>query len=141
MLRFLARFVDSVVAGVPCVILVLIAPGSFFAVRLGMLLAAAYVLVCDGLDVPFMRHRSLGKGLLNLCPERLDGQPMTVETSARRNGVFAVSYLGVLPAIGWFASLAGLALIIYETYRAVADPDGRRWGDELAGTKVFETSA
>lgn len=138
--RFVARIIDGFAAVVPAVLLIALLPG--FAGRfLGMLAAAAYILFSDGLDARFMRQRSLGKHLMGLRPERLDGAAMTPETSARRNWPLVVGYLGVVPVIGWLFSLAGLALVVYECYKVFADTQGRRWGDTLASTRVVEVRA
>ena len=138
--RSVARILDGFAAAVPTLLLAVLLPG--FAGRLlGALAGAAYILFSDGLDVRFMRRRSLGKRLMELRPERLDGAPMTPETSARRNWPLVVSYFSVLPIIGWLLSLAGFALVVYEVYKIITDPQGRRWGDELAGTRVVEVRA
>ena len=138
--RFVARIIDRFVAAVPAVLLLVLLPG-FAGEFLGALAAAAYILFSDGLDVRFMRRRSLGKRLMELRPVRLDDAPMTPEASARRNWPLAISCFVVLPFIGVLFSLAGSILVVYETYKVVTDPQGRRWGDELAGTRVVEVHA
>ena len=45
---------------------------------IGGLVAAAYWLLRDGLDISFMDRRSIGKKVMKLRPIRLDGQPMTI---------------------------------------------------------------
>jgi len=51
----------------------------------------------------------------------------------------------ILPVIGWvllpFAVIAGALLALYEVYRVVTDPEGRRWGDALAGTQVVQATS
>jgi uncharacterized RDD family membrane protein YckC len=138
--RFLARFLDGLIAAVPYLFFTFLLPG-FAGELLGALAAAAYVLFSDGLDVDYMRRRSLGKHLLGLRPQRLDGTSMTPEHSARRNWPLAVGYFGVLPFIGWLISLVSLGLVVYEIYKVVTDAQGRRWGDELAGTRVENAAA
>ena len=138
--RFLARFLDGIIAAVPYMLLALLLPG-FLGDLTGAIAAAAYILFSDGLDVDFMRRRSLGKHLLSLRPQRLDGTPMTPEASLRRNWPLAVGYFGVLPFIGWLISLLSLVLVVYEIYKVVTDPQGRRWGDELAGTRVVNAAS
>lgn len=43
--------------------------------------------------------------------------------------------------IGWilipFVALVGLGIGLYEGYRVLTDEEGRRWGDEMAQTKVL----
>jgi uncharacterized RDD family membrane protein YckC len=134
MARFLAYLIDAVaVAVVSSVPLV------------GALAGTAYALVRDGLDVDFMRQRSLGKRVMKLRPVRLDGQPMDISTSVRRNWPLAIgslaSFFLYIPLIGLLLFplllIVGLGIWIYEGYRVYNRPDGRRWGDELAGTQVI----
>jgi uncharacterized RDD family membrane protein YckC len=115
-----------------------------FIPAVGGLLAAAYWLVRDGLDLDFMDGRSLGKKVLKLRPVRLNGQPMDLATSMKRNWMFAlggvVSFLLFIPIIGWLliipVTLAALALGIVELVLVVTDPEGRRIGDRMAGTRL-----
>ena len=111
---------------------------------LGILAAGGYFLVRDGLNVDFMKGRSLGKKIMKLRPVRLDGKAMDLETSVKRNWMFGVSWLSSLPLLGVLGSLVGLAatlVILYECYKVLTDAGARRWGDELAGTKVVESAA
>ncbi len=79
---------------------------------------------------------------LNLV--RLDGGPVSLETSVQRNWMLGLSSVAgafiVVPIVGGalasFLSLAGLGLILFEIYNVFADPVGRRWGDRLGNTKV-----
>lgn len=131
--RFLAFLIDGVVASVLSVVPVI-----------GGIAGAAYLVVRDGLDVEFMNERSLGKRVMDLHVVRLDGQPMDVETSARRNWMWGIGgitgALAYIPILGWvlipFVALVGLAIGVYEGYRVLTDPEGRRWGDQMAQTKV-----
>jgi uncharacterized RDD family membrane protein YckC len=131
--RFLAYLVDAFVAGalttVPLV---------------GGLASVAYVLLRDGLDIEFMRGRSLGKRLLNLTVVRSDGAPMDAATSFRRNWPLAFTSLTALlvfiPVLGWllipFVVLIGLVLLVAEAVKVLVDPEGRSYGDLQAGTTV-----
>lgn len=138
--RFLARFLDGLIAAVPYVLLALLLPG-FLGDFLGAAAAAAYILLADGLELDFMNRRSVGKHVMNLRPVTLDSVPMDPEKSVLRNWPLVVGYFGVLPWIGFLFWLAGLALVAYEIYKVLTDPQGRRWGDELADTRVVEVSA
>jgi uncharacterized RDD family membrane protein YckC len=134
MARFLAYLIDvvaiAVVSSVPYV---------------GALAGTAYALVRDGLDVDFMRQRSLGKRVMKLRPVRLDGQPMDITTSVQRNWPLAIgslaSFFLYIPLLGLLLFplllIVGLGVWIYEGYRVYNRPDGRRWGDDLAGTQVI----
>lgn len=111
---------------------------------IGGLTGIAYALLRDGLDLDVMRHRSLGKKIMKLTVVRLDGQPMDMATSARRNWplVFGsiAQILAFIPVIGWilipFVVLAGLVFVVIEVVRVLTTPEGRRLGDGFAGTKV-----
>jgi uncharacterized RDD family membrane protein YckC len=147
--RFLALFIDGIIAGVIygvlSAVVSAIAPGNiitkiWIGAVVGGLAGGAYMLLRDGLDFDFMKGRSLGKKIIKLRPERLDGGPMDLETSIKRNWTLCLGYLGAVPVVGWILGLASLGLGIYEIYKVLTDPQGRRWGDELAGTKVVETA-
>lgn len=115
---------------------------------IGGLAAAAYWLLRDGLELDFMDRRSIGKKVMKLRPVRLDGAAMDIEASVRRNWMFAlggvVSLLLFIPIIGWLlmipVGLAALVLSIIEIVRVLTDAEGRRWGDQMAGTKVIEVA-
>lgn len=133
--RVLAFLIDGVIAGVLSNIPVI-----------GGLLGAGYFVVRDGLTLDVMNERSLGKHLMGLRVERLDGRPMDIETSVRRNWMWGIgpvaSTAAAVPLFGGLISVAvallGLVVGLYEAYRVLAGPDGRRWGDDLAGTRVTE---
>ncbi|MGI9629227.1 MAG: RDD family protein [Longimicrobiales bacterium] len=118
---------------------------SFIPV-VGGLLSTGYWLVRDGLDIEFMDRRSLGKKLTKLRPVRVDGLPMDIETSLKRNWMFAIGGLVTLllfiPILGWLmiplVILAAVVIAVVEIYLTVTDPEGRRFGDKFAGTKVIE---
>jgi len=136
--RFLAFFIDAVIVSVVGLVPLL-----------GTLVGIAYALLRDGLTFEFMDGRSIGKKLMKLKVVRHDGSPMDMATSARRNWPLAVGSLAqgllILPVIGWillpFAVIAGAVLALYEAYKVYSAPDGRRWGDSLAGTKVIAENA
>jgi uncharacterized RDD family membrane protein YckC len=135
--RFIAALIDGLLAGVVSLIPVF-----------GGIVAAAYILVRDGLELDFMDRRSIGKKLIKLRPIRLDGQPMDVGVSVRRNVPLCIGAVGgvfwVIPVLGWIIAvlLGVVALIIglVEAILVITDPEGRRWGDKLAGTKVVEVA-
>lgn len=136
--RFIAAVID-------CVVGVVIGMIPF----IGGLIAAAYWLVRDGLELEFMDGRSIGKKVMKLRPVRLDGLPMDIPTSVRRNWMFAfggvVQLLMFIPILGWLmmvpVAILALALGLLELYKVVTDPEGRRLGDTMARTKVIEVDS
>lgn len=114
----------------------------------GGLVATAYWLVRDGLDIEFMPNRSLGKKIVGLKPVTLDGRPVDIETSIKRNWPWAISgvaqLLFFIPFLGWLLAipvvLLALGVGLWEIFLVVTTPDGRRMGDKFAGTTVVEVS-
>lgn len=112
----------------------------------GGLLAAAYMVARDGLELDFMHHRSVGKHLMKLSLVNVDGQPHDLMTSVRRNWMFGlgpiVTLLLFIPILGWilipFVVFAAIALIITELILALTDGEGRRLGDKWSGTMLVE---
>ncbi len=141
--RFLAMLIDGIIATVLGAVVGMIIPIP------GGIVGGAYYLIRDGLDVDFMKQRSLGKKVMKLDVVRLDGKPMDLETSVKRNWMFgfgaASSILIYIPILGWLLILVGgpiaLCLGLYECYKVLTDKEGRRWGDTLAGTMVITESA
>ncbi len=112
----------------------------------GWFAGIGYILVRDGLDLEFIDRQSVGKKLMGLKTVRLDGEKMDISVSIRRNWMFALGTLASLvvwiPVLGFLTVLV-MALLsfligVYEVYLVFNDPDGRRWGDTFAGTKVIE---
>lgn len=136
--RFIAFFIDAVIVAVAGLVPVL-----------GGIVGIAYILVRDGLNFEFMDGRSIGKKLMKLRPVRLDGQPMDVNTSIRRNWPLAFGSLAqaliYIPVIGWilipFVVIAGIVIVVLEVLKVLNAPEGRRWGDTQAGTKVVAEAA
>jgi uncharacterized RDD family membrane protein YckC len=135
--RAVAAIIDAVIGSVINLIPVV-----------GGLVAGAYWLFRDGLDLEFMDRRSIGKKIMRLRPVTLDGRPMDPATSAARNWMFAVggvvALLFWIPFIGWLlivpVAIAGLILGIVELVLVLTDPQGRRLGDRIAKTQVIETA-
>lgn len=133
--RIVAALIDFAIAFV-----MILLPG------VGQLLAAGYLLLRDGLELDFMNHRSIGKKVMKLHLESVEGQPLELITSVKRNWIFAIGPLVLLlffiPILGWlmlpFALFAAIALGITELVLALTDADGRRLGDKWAGTIVVE---
>ncbi len=143
--RIIADLIDAVPAIVLGFVLGLV---PFVGGIVGGLAAGGWWLIRDGLDLEFADKRSFGKKLMKLRPIRLDGQPMTMETSIKRNVTVAgytVGYLlWVFPVLGHLLSvpifLIGAIVVLIEAVLVVTDPEGRRMGDKYAGTKVIEVA-
>lgn len=135
--RFLATLIDS-----------LLAFGVGLIPVIGGIVGAAYILVRDGLEVDFMDRRSIGKKLFKLRPVRLDGQPMDIATSMKRNFPLAISSVGaifwIIPILGWIIAILfgmiGLLAFIVEAILVLTDAEGRRIGDKVGATKVVEVT-
>ncbi len=136
--RFVAAVIDAVIG-----IVIGLIPA------IGGLGAAAYWAVRDGLEFEFMHHRSIGKHVMKLRPITLDGSPMDITASIKRNWMFAlggvVDLLLWIPFVGWLfvapVALAAFAIGIVELFLVITDPEGRRLGDKIANTKVIEASS
>jgi len=136
--RFLAALIDGLLSGIVGLI-------PF----IGGLAGAAYMLVRDGLELDFMDQRSIRKKSMKLRPIRLDGQPMDLGTSVKRNIPFAIGPLGaaflVIPVAGWIAGLLlgviSFIVVVIEIILVLTDGEGRRMGDKLADTMVVEVDS
>jgi uncharacterized RDD family membrane protein YckC len=128
--RAAAVIIDCVIAWVIAIIIPFI----------GGLIGAAYMLLRDGFEINFMDHRSLGKKLLKLRPITLDGSPVDITVSVKRNWVFAIGpVLMIFPVIGWaLGTIVGFIIGLVEIILVLTDEEGRRMGDKLAETKVIE---
>ncbi len=127
--RIIAVIIDGVIAGV-----------TGFIPVIGGLAGAAYMLIRDGLEVDFMDQRSLGKKVMKLRPVRVDGQPMDLMTSVKRNIPFAIGPLiMIIPILGWIIGpIVAMIIGIIEIILVLTDDEGRRLGDRFAGTRVIE---
>jgi uncharacterized RDD family membrane protein YckC len=118
---------------------------------LGSLVSLAYIL---GRDLT-AGDRSIGKKVQNIRVVTVAGGPIGPMESAKRNGIFAIgaalgvlsATLGLVPCLGdvvrclllpvWILGLlVGLAAAIYELIQITQRPDGVRYGDQMAGTRV-----
>ncbi len=85
---------------------------------------------------------------MKLRPVRLDGQPMDITASIKRNWMLALGLISLvlvlIPVIGWIALallwVAAPVIGLIEIILVATDKEGRRWGDRLGGTKVVETT-
>jgi len=99
----------------------------------GWLAGVLYILISDGL----MEGQSLGKKLTGLRVVGPKGRPCDIKCSILRNATLGLGlFLFRVPLLGW---LLLIALAGFEFVTLIGSPEGRRFGDELAGTVVIET--
>jgi len=118
---------------------------------LGAVISLGYIL---GRDV-VAGDRSIGKKIQNLRVVTTTGAPINYMDSARRNGIFAIgSALGLLsatlqliPCLGdavacmlmplmLLGMVVAVGAAIYEMLQITQHPEGIRFGDKTAGTRV-----
>ena len=135
------RFVAILIDGVVATLLGLVLGWLPF---IGSMMGALYFVLRDGVEVGPIQFRSVGKAVMGLRPQRMDGRPMDLATSVQRNWMLgltaAAPIVSALPLLGWMLSpllwVGAVVFVIVETIRLVRSEDGRRWGDHLAGTKI-----
>ena len=143
--RFIGVLIDGIIVGVAGMIIGFV---PFIGGPIAGVLVGGYWLMRDGLDLDFADKRSIGKKVMKLRPVRLDGQPMDQATSMKRNfplAIYAIGYfLWIVPVLGHLVSipifLVGGIFNLIEAILVVTDSEGRRWGDQSAGTKVIEVT-
>lgn len=130
-LRGLARAVDLLLAFSVAVA----------APRIGPLFAAIYLLVADGL----VNGQSIGKRLFGVravvVPDRpgARGWPAGYRESALRNAPFALVALFYGVPVLWIVLLvAGIPIVLFESYMVWTDRLGLRIGDVFADTQVVD---
>jgi len=113
--------------------LFIVAAASQVMVPVGFLGGLAYILIADG----FAGGRSIGKrliGLQTVLPDRRTAAGF--RESIIRNLPFAVAQLAfAVPSVGWLVSVV---IIVFEAVLIIGNEQGRRLGDEVAGTQVLD---
>ena len=113
--------------------LFIVAAASQMPVPVGFLGGLAYILIADG----FAGGRSIGKrliGLQTVLPDRREAAGF--RESIIRNLPFAVAHAAfAVPYVGWLVSAA---IIAFEAVLILGNDQGRRLGDEVAGTQVLD---
>jgi uncharacterized RDD family membrane protein YckC len=118
---------------------------------LGALLSLGYIL---GRDV-VAGDRSIGKKVQDIRVVTTTGAPLDFMTSARRNGIFAIgaalgvvsATFGLIPCLGdavncmliplqLLGFVVAVGAAIYEILQITQHPEGIRFGDKTAGTRV-----
>jgi uncharacterized RDD family membrane protein YckC len=113
--------------------LFIVAAASQMPVPVGFLGGLAYILIADG----FSGGRSIGKrliGLQTVLPDRREAAGF--RESIIRNLPFAVAQAAfAVPYVGWLVSAV---IIVFEAVLILGNEQGRRLGDEVAGTQVLD---
>ena len=124
--RVLARMVDGLVAWA----LALVLP------PVGILVGIMYLAVADGVQ----KGQSLGKMVFGLEVVTSDGAPCDLKSSIYRNIPFELALLFLaVPLLGWILLvIAGIPILLIELWLVIADHNGSRLGDRIAGTTVIE---
>lgn len=164
--RLMACFIDCVLIGSVAIILHipirLVLPSYLLPIISSMifLFAGFIILAKDGPTwfIEVLRGQSPGKKAVGLIVTKLDGKTnITFQESIVRNIPIAVPYVfacitqvvsqvaSFVPILGGFiilgiaavGFLVSNAIILFEVYMMYKDPDGRRWGDHKAVTKVI----
>ena len=118
---------------------------------LGSLISLGYIL---GRDI-VAGDRSIGKKIQDIRVVTTTGAPIDFMTSARRNGIFAIgaalgllsSTLQLIPCLGdavacmlmpltMLGFVVAVGAAIYEILQITQQPEGIRFGDKTAGTRV-----
>lgn len=118
---------------------------------LGALISLGYIL---GRDV-VAGDRSIGKKIQDIRVVTTTGAPIDYMTSARRNGIFAIgsalsvlsATLQLIPCLGdavacmlmpltLLGVVVSVGAAIYEILQITQQPEGIRFGDKTAGTRV-----
>lgn len=124
--RILARVVDGLVAWAFALVLP----------PVGILVGLMYLAVADGIQ----KGQSLGKMVFGLEVVTSDGTPCDLKNSIYRNIPFELALLfAAIPLLGWILLIiAGIPILLIELWLVIADHDGHRLGDRVAGTTVIE---
>jgi len=126
--RWIAKFVDLLIA---TALSRLLPPIGFFA-------GVTYLLVADGVTP----GHSVGKRVLGLVVWDAEGSPCSVRASIVRNVFLVVSYVAwyTLEQGGWILTAIGWTILVVvfgtEGLLLIGNPQGLRFGDELARTAV-----
>jgi uncharacterized RDD family membrane protein YckC len=120
---------------------------------LGSIISLGYIL---GRDV-LAGDRSIGKKIQDIRVVTTTGAPITFMDSARRNGIFAIgaalgflsATLQLIPCLGdavacmlmpltMLGMVVAVGAAIYEMLQITQQPEGIRFGDRTAGTRVVK---
>jgi uncharacterized RDD family membrane protein YckC len=146
--RFMAKLID----GVLVVVALTVTSAVLGAIAFGLGMRSGYgadvlgALVSTAVVVGYhaylesTRGQTVGKMILRLRVENLEGTKPTTEQALRRNAYLAISLIGILPLVGAFVTgLISLAAVGYVAVTINDDPQARRgWHDRLGDTRVVK---
>lgn len=105
--------------------------------RAGWLAGVLYILISDGLyDGQSIGKKLTGLKVVCIAGDAGNSRPADIKGSIMRNATFGLGLFFLkVPLVGWllFIALAG-----FEFVTLMGSPEGRRFGDEIAGTRVEE---
>lgn len=135
--RILAFMIDGLIAWLP-----------FFIPVIGGVFGSLYLLFKDGIMYQITKedewkNRSIGKKILNLEIESLDGEVIDLVISAKRNLPLTIgNFIAIVPIIGWvIGPTVALILAVIELIVFLTNDDHRRLGDLWAKTKVIKAES
>ena len=148
--RFVARLIDSILVAIldVAVTYLIVAGLSLGSSDVGSSYAAGAALAVIAIAVSlgyfsYLEHtrgQTVGKMLLRLQTLGPAGGNPSVAEAVKRNSYILLGLLGLIPVIGWTATLASLAAIIAIAVTIHRDPVNRQgWHDRFAGgTQVLK---
>ena len=157
--RFIALAIDiGAIFAVVVVVVILNIVGSIISNILGSLVQIVGAAVLCGLILLrdyIVKGNSIGKHLMKLKVVTTAGGPIEVMHSVKRNLVYSLtsliwlltSIIALIPFLGCIAGvvlsllqfvvgLAVLAFAVWEAITITKSPEGLRWSDTFAGTRV-----
>mgnify|MGYP006287115545 CR=1 FL=1 len=132
--RILAFSVDVLIAWLP-----------FFIPVIGGVFGSLYLLFRDGIMYQITKkeewkNKSIGKKLLNIEIEKLDGEFVDLVSSAKRNLPLTLgNFIAIVPIIGWvIGPILALILAVVELVVFLTNDEHRRLGDLWAKTRFIK---
>ncbi|MBT3234450.1 MAG: hypothetical protein HN353_00710 [Bdellovibrionales bacterium] len=129
----ISRLARMIAKGVDLFIVLIL---SVFFYPVGILLAVAYIVICDSLQ----QGQSVGKRFMGFAVISLEnGKPCSLKQSAIRNLPLSIPLIfAIVPLWGWvFAALVGIPMVLLEVYLLFRLDSGHRLGDVMADTSVM----
>jgi uncharacterized RDD family membrane protein YckC len=152
--RFLARLIDGILLGIVTGIIDAILAAIFGVSQGGLGLGGSYAYAAIAAIIGTVvnlgyfgylessRGQTLGKMVLKLHVQTMEGGLPTFEQAIRRNIWLALALLGIIPFIGGLiGGLGELAAVIMIAVGISNDPARRPWTDKSAGTRVLKRTS